>query len=177
MQRVAGIGCGGSGKTTLANELAARLAVPVIHIDSHYWQVRDGQRVESTPEEWVLRHRELVAPGFWVIDGMKLGVLPERLERADTVIYLDMWTRTCLAGVLRRRIRYRGHLRADLGVYDRVSWEFLRWVWSFRRRQRPMLLDMLNRFKGETFVLDSRRDVRRFLDSMQAQDDHAAAGL
>lgn len=131
------IGCGGSGKTTLANELAARLALPVIHIDSHYWQQRGGPRVESTPEEWIACHRELIARPVWVTDGMKLGVLAERLVRADTVIYLDLPTHTCLTGILRRRIRHRGRLRPDLGIYDHISWEFLRWVCSFRRRHRP----------------------------------------
>lgn len=34
------------------------------------------------------RRRELIAQPAWIIDGMKLGVLPARLQRADTVIYL-----------------------------------------------------------------------------------------
>jgi adenylate kinase family enzyme len=166
MRRVAVIGCGGSGKTTLANALAERLAVPVIHIDSHYWQVRDGQRVQSTPEEWAACHRDLIARPEWVIDGMKLATLQERLARADTVIYLDLPTRACLAGILRRRIRYRGRLRPDLGVYDRISWEFLRWVWSFRRRQRPVLLEKLADYEGETVVVRQRPDVRRLLEAI-----------
>jgi hypothetical protein len=44
--------------STLANAVAARLAIPVIQIDSHYWQVRDGGRVKSTPEQWAACHRE-----------------------------------------------------------------------------------------------------------------------
>jgi adenylate kinase family enzyme len=57
------------------------------------------------PEQWAARHRELIATDQWVVDGMKLGVLAERLERADTVVYLDLATRACLFGVARRRIR------------------------------------------------------------------------
>jgi hypothetical protein len=47
MRRVAVVGCGGSGKTTLANQLAARLALSVVHIDSHYWRTIDG--IPSSP--------------------------------------------------------------------------------------------------------------------------------
>lgn len=173
MQRVAVIGCGGSGKTTLANALAARLGSPVIHIDSHYWRDWDGRRVESTPEQWAARHRELIAQPRWVMDGMKLGVLPERLARADTVIYLDLPTRSCLSGILRRRIRYRGRLRPDLGVYDRISWEFLRWVWAFRRRHRHVLLGKLDDFEGQVFVIRRRREFQRFLDSISLSDGRA----
>lgn len=133
MRRVAVIGCGGSGKTTLANELAARLDLPVVHIDSHYWRTVDRERVASTPEQWRACHRGLISDKEWVIDGMKLGVLGERLDRADAVIYLDLPTPECLSGILRRRLRYRGRLRPDVGVYDRINFEFLRWVWSFRR--------------------------------------------
>ena len=174
MQRVAVIGCGGSGKTTLANALAARLEIPVIHIDSHYWQVRDGRRVESTPQEWADCHRELVGREAWVMDGMKLGVLRERLAYADTVIYLDLPTRACLTGILRRRLRYRGQLRPDLGVYDRISWQFLRWVWSFRRRHRPALLQALTSFEGETIILRRRNDLRTLLEAVEAPNHHDA---
>jgi adenylate kinase family enzyme len=110
------------------------------------------------------------------MDGMKLGVLQARLARADTVIYLDLPTRTCLTGILRRRIRYRGQRRPDLGVYDRITWGFLRWVWWFRRRQRPVLIDQLAHFEGQTFVLRRRRDVRRFLESIETRKHHAAPG-
>jgi adenylate kinase family enzyme len=165
MRRVAVVGCGGAGKTTLANELADRLGIPVIHIDSHYWQMVDGERVESTPEEWEARHRELIAQDDWVIDGMKFGVLDERLTRADTVVYLDPSRAVCLGAIVQRRLRHRGQDRPELGVYVHINYEFLRWVWMFRRRQRPMLLSKLARFEGEVVILHRRREVRRYLEA------------
>jgi adenylate kinase family enzyme len=166
MRRVAVVGCGGAGKTTLANELADRLGIPVIHIDSHYWQVVDGERVESTPEQWEGRHRELIAQDEWVIDGMKFGVLDERLARADTVVYLDPSPAVCLGAIVHRRIRHRGQDRSELGVYVDINYKFLRWVWRFRRRQRPTLLSKLSTFEGEVVILHRRREVRRYLEAI-----------
>jgi hypothetical protein len=57
-------------------------------------------------------------------------------------------------------------IRPDLGVYDRINWPFLRWVWSFRRRRRPVILDRLEAFPGEVLVLRDRRDVARYLGSL-----------
>ncbi|MFZ0043665.1 MAG: hypothetical protein WAK93_20315 [Solirubrobacteraceae bacterium] len=74
-----------------------------------------------------------------------------------------------------RRVRYGGQLRPDLGVYDRISWDFLRWVWSFRRRHRPALLERLDSFDGARIVLRRRRDVRRFLCTIAADDQIAVA--
>lgn len=88
MQRIAVIGCGGAGKTTLANALARRLGLPVLHVDGFYWQDRPGLgQVESTPEQWRRIHAELISGERWVIDGMKVGVLPARLAAADTVVF------------------------------------------------------------------------------------------
>jgi adenylate kinase family enzyme len=38
MKRVAVIGSGGSGKTTLSRQLGALLGLPVVDIDAHYWR-------------------------------------------------------------------------------------------------------------------------------------------
>jgi hypothetical protein len=81
-----------------------------------------------------------------------------------------------LSGIARRRARYRGEMRPDLGVYDRVTWEFLKWVWFFRRRQRPGLLNKLADFDGDAIVLRRRRDVDRLLDTVVADEHPALTG-
>lgn len=166
MERIAVIGCGGAGKTTLSRQLGAALDLPVVHIDGHYWRDVEGGQVELSHDEWVQHHRGLISADRWVIDGMKLGVLAERLAYADAVIYLDVSTWTCLMGVVRRRLRFRGKLRPDIGVYDRVTWEFIRWIWFFRRRQRPKIRELLAAYDGTVIVVRARGDLRRIMTAL-----------
>ncbi len=163
MERIAVIGCGGAGKTTLSRRLGAALGIPVVHIDGEYWREVGGRRVESTPSEWAQRHRELIARDRWVIDGMKLGVLAERLAAADAVVFLDVSTPACLWGIARRRLRLRGRSCPELGVYDRISWAFVKWIVSFRRHQRPRILDLLGGYDGRVIIVRRRQETESVL--------------
>lgn len=176
MRRVAVIGCGGAGKTTLANELGRQLCLPVLHVDGFYWQRRpDGGQVESTPEQWRRIHEGMIGGERWVIDGMKLGMLRARLEAADTVVFLDLPAWRCLGGVLKRRLRYRGQMRADIGVYDRINTEFVRWICAFRSTARPRILELLGECSCHVVVLHSHSEVRTFLRSLPRVQPRDAA--
>lgn len=155
------IGCGGSGKSTLARALSKNLVLPLVHLDREYW--RPGW-VEPSKEEWEERVRALCAADEWVIDGNYGGTLELRLERADTAIFLDLPTASCLLGIGRRFLRWRGTTRPDLpaGCPETIDLKFLRYVLGYRRTRRAGVLDRLARFEGEVVVLTSRRAARRF---------------
>lgn len=160
------IGCGGAGKTTLANALGERLGLPVVHIDSYYWRWADGRRIESAPAQWRATHRELISAPEWIIEGMKFGVLDERLGRADTVIFLDLPTSTCLSGLLARRRRHGRAGDPQRGIYSSLNWPTFRWVLGFRRRHRPLLVEKLASFDGSLVTVRNRRDATRVLEDL-----------
>jgi len=85
-QRILILGRTGSGKTTLARELAAATGVPHIELDSLYF----GPNF-STASLPVLRERTsaAVAGDRWITDGNKRTVRDLVWPRADTVIWLD----------------------------------------------------------------------------------------
>lgn len=168
MKRIAVIGAGGAGKTSLARALGQALDLPVVHLDAHYY----GAGWEPLPPaRWSEHQRRLVAADRWVMDGNYAGTLALRLERADTVVFLDLPPLLCGWQVLWRWAL--GHLRPapDLpqGVRPKVDRRFLAYVLTFRDRRRPVLLAQLDSWEGGGIIrLSSRRAVRRFLAGLRS---------
>jgi adenylate kinase family enzyme len=124
VQRVVVLGRGGAGKSTAAVRLGQITGLPVIELDKHFWSA-DLRPLSG--EEWAQVTSDLAARPRWVMDG-DLGpydVLGPRLRRADTVLVLDY-------GLL--RCAWRAHRRS------RERADFWRWVLTWRRRSRPVLL-------------------------------------
>lgn len=127
MRRVLVIGPCGSGKSTLARELAPRLGLPLIHIDQLGWQ---PGWVETDNAQLRAKVETAVAGDAWLIEGNYASLLAPRVERADTVIYLDFPIRLCLWRLIRRIVAHRGQARPDMpdGCPERFDAGFLLYV-------------------------------------------------
>ncbi|MGQ0776295.1 MAG: DNA topology modulation protein FlaR [Pseudonocardiales bacterium] len=168
MDRIAIIGCGGSGKTHLANQLAAFLHLPLTHLDSVYY---DADWNPLPQKEFAALQSKLVAKPRWLLEGNYASTLPTRLAAADTVIFLDLPAITCLTGILQRRWHYRSGQHAKDGVYDRITWNFVRYIWGYRTTMRPKVRHLLDEHGGNTrlITLTSRRQAARFIAQIRAE--------
>ena len=167
MERILIIGCPGAGKSTLARQMAEKLDLPLIHLDSLFWL--PGWVERDKGEFDALLAEELGKPQ-WIIDGNYGRTLSARLEACDTVILLDFGRFACLRGVLKRVITQRGKVRPDMGAGcpERFDRAFLKYVWSFRKTQRNKLFAKLAAAPDSVsrIVLKRRRRVKAFLKSL-----------
>lgn len=162
MDRIAIVGCGGSGKSCLALSLGSLLNVTPAHLDGLYydrnWKPLDRDRFAEL-------QRDLVTAPRWIIDGNYASSLPIRLQAADTVVFLDLPSWTCLWGIAQRRIRYGGGQHEDIGVYDRITWNVVSYILGYRRRMAPRVRKLIAEHAGnaEVVVLRSHRASRDYL--------------
>ena len=168
MQRVMIIGQPGSGKSTLAARLGAITGLPVYHIDRdvHWmpgWVERD--RAEKTR----LCH-EIEAKPEWIFEDGHSTTWPERLARADTLIWLDVPLARRVFRVVRRTLFSYGKTRPDVpeNCPERFDAEFYRYIWRTRHTSRQRMNELVtSAAPGKTvFRLSTVPEIDRFLANL-----------
>lgn len=142
MKRIMIIGCSGAGKSTLARKIGQKTGLPVIHLDQAYWK---ANWTETPKTEWEPQVATMALQDKWVIDGNYGSSMDIRFQRADTVIFLDRSTLTCLWRITKRIIHYYGKSRPDMAeaCKERFDLEFYHYVATFNLTRRPSILKRL----------------------------------
>ena len=167
MERVMIIGCGGAGKSTLARKLGEKTGLPVVHLDQIWWEPGNWQHLEKP--EFDGRLCAEMEKEQWILDGNFNRTIEARLEKCDTVIYLDYPRIVCLKNWLGRVIRNWGHHRPDMGE-GCAEWfdpEFARWIWNFNKKYRKHFYELLGDARDKrVIILKSRRQADKYLKSL-----------
>jgi adenylate kinase family enzyme len=152
MKRIAIVGCGGAGKSTLAHQLGTILRLPVIHLDKEFWQ--PGWKMRPKEEEQEILEKT-AKQDEWIIDGNYQATMSTRFEAADTIIFLDFPTLLCLWRVIKRFFKYRGTTRPDMteGCPEKLDWEFIGWIIGYRQSYRPTVLKKIVQYSTNRQIL------------------------
>ena len=170
MQRILILGPSGSGKSTLAVKLGEKIDLPVAHLDTCYF--RPGWVIE---DKEIFRKKviDLASKDLWVIDGNYLShkeTLDYRLQRADTVIFLNFSRWTCLWSVFKRFLKHRGSTRPDVavGCDEKIDLEFIQYIWNFPKKSPARIYAALNEHgKHTTFInLNNFTEVEEFIKNL-----------
>lgn len=173
MKRVAVVGNTGTGKSTLAKAIAARLDLRYIELDALHWE---AGWTPAPPERFRARVTAALEDG-WVSDGNYAAVQDLVWAKADTVIWLDYPLGLVLLRLLRRtvtRIATRERLWND--NVETFGSQFLSrnsiFLWAVRThhaKRRRYLAQMAGgdaRHAQRWIRLRSPRETRAFLERL-----------
>jgi adenylate kinase family enzyme len=166
MQRVAIVGSGGAGKSTLARRLGKTTGLPVIHLDEHFW----APGWVPTPDGvWRSRQGELLGGPTWIADGNYGQTLDVRFARADTIIDLELPRLTCTRRAIARSLRNMGQAIQSPGCPEHINPSFWWWVWRFPIHSRPPLEAAIAQHAEHVTVVRLRSDAQidEFLASIR----------
>ena len=176
MQRVMVMGSSGSGKSTFARRLSEMIGAPFVSLDALYW--KPGW-VASDNAEFGELVADIARQPRWVMDGnyTRHGAGELRRQTSDTVIWFDLPRRTCMLGIIRRIAGSYGKVRPEMaeGCPERLDYEFFRYVWSYRRQQRPKLLAYFQGLRADQSLIcfTDRTQADDYLRSVAAEQTRA----
>lgn len=166
MKKIAIIGSGGAGKSTLAQILGKKLKLPVYHLDAIHWQ---PGWVPMSREKFIKETEKILEGDNWIIDGNYGSTMDLRLQQADTVIFLHYGTIRCLYGITKRRIMYRNKTRPDMGKNcpEKLDWEFFQWVRKFNKTKTPAIYEQLATLNNTNIhIFRNRKELRHFIQTL-----------
>jgi adenylate kinase family enzyme len=101
-QRISIVGTTGSGKTTLARQVAQRLQIRHVELDALHWE---PNWTAVSNEVFQARVMDALKGDCWVVDGNYSKVRDLIWRQADTVVFLDYSFWLVLGRLLRRTWR------------------------------------------------------------------------
>lgn len=171
MKRIVVTGPAGAGKSELARGLGERLGIPVLHLDAMFW---GPGWVPTPPAEWEAVQRRELAADSWIVESQVDDLLPDWLEAADTLVFVDVSALRCLWRVGRRRLNRQASVGTPAGTeparLHRSLLKFARNQWRYRRTVRSRFLAELARGReGRRDVVVRRpAEVRAFLGTVDS---------
>lgn len=154
------IGISGTGKTTLARKLSDYFKLPITHYDELVWGNNWTEIDEKIVEKKLV---DIVKNEKWIIEGFIHPAAHVKLERADTVIYLDYSGLNAAWGGLKRWWQCRGKTRPEMapGCIEKFDWKYL--IVMLKRSERPEIEKAIKGFEKKIFRLKNLNEANDFV--------------
>lgn len=162
MKRIMVIGSPGAGKSTFTRKLQPKINLPIVYLDRLF---RKADKTTASPEEFTQKIEKALSKPKWIMDGNYSNYLfDKRLNRCDTVFFLDYDVQTCLDGVRSRR----GMPRPDMPwIEEKEDPEFMNYIRTFPTKQKPKTVAALLQHPHiEIYHFRKRAEANQYLKSI-----------
>ena len=122
---------------------------------------------KTTVEKSVFLDRlsKIIENSEWIIDGNYGSTMELRMQKCDTVIFLDYPLDVCLNGIKARK----GKPRSDMPWIetDEDDAEFVEFIKNYNSQSRPKVIELLKRYSHkDIYIFSNRIQAEEFLNKI-----------
>jgi adenylate kinase family enzyme len=165
----------GVGKSTFARKLGDILQINVYHLDTMYW--KPGW-IEASIDEFRSAQEKVVENEHWIIEGNYSITYELRMEKADTIIYLELPLYVCLYRVFKRFFQNIGKTRPDMtiGCDEKLDWKFIKFILTTYKNRITVMRERLEFFlkkdsQNKIVILKSKKEIQDYLNKLALHYD------
>ncbi|MFJ8065435.1 DNA topology modulation protein FlaR [Psychrobacillus sp. NPDC096426] len=162
------VGSVGSGKTTLARKVSAKLQVPHFETDNFVWtrHLKGDIRNEIEVRDQLLQ--DAIILDHWVIEGVHKDWTDPGLQVADQIIFLDFPSQKRVQRIVKRYIYQL--LRIEKANYKPTFSMFLRmfkWNKYFEEQMKPEFIMKCNVYDHKLYRFQTDKEVKDWFHQIQ----------
>ena len=122
---------------------------------------------KTTVEKSVFLDRlsKIIENSEWIIDGNYGSTMELRMQKCDTVIFLDYPLDVCLDGIKERK----GKPRSDMPWIesDEDDVDFIEFIKNYNSQSRPKVTELLKRYSHkDIYIFSNRIQAEEFLNKI-----------
>ena len=159
------IGAPGSGKTYVAKKLSKRLKIPMISLDSLFWDFESSyQGSQTPPAKRDQQLKQAIGNEKWVVEGVYYRWVEQSFNRADYIIVLKTnvhirrWR--IIKSFLLRRLRLRPSIRRET---FRTLLDLLEWNNRYDAHDLVEAVKLLKSYNDKVIILTKNKDIYKLL--------------
>ncbi len=158
------LGNSGSGKSTFTQNLAKKMNIPFLHLDTiiyqHNWQKPEFEHAQKVVLDFIKQDN-------WIIDGNFLNQIQQRFDACNRIYFLDFNRFICFFSILKRYFKYKGKKRSSRSPFcdEKLSRDYLKWVFfDFYKTSRKKIYHYLkNHPEKEIIIFKNRHQLKKYL--------------
>ncbi|MGE7672920.1 AAA family ATPase [Lysinibacillus sp. NPDC094403] len=160
-QKIHIIGSVGSGKTTLAKELSAKLNIPYYELDNVVWNRQSSGDIRRTEQQKVDYLNNIILTNAWIIEGVhNEDWVSQSFSNADLIIFLDTNYFIRIYRIIKRfTLQKLGLEMSNYKPTFSIFIKMFKWNRHFEEIGKPNFYSKFGMYSDKILVISNKREI------------------